>query len=64
MFNCKCTTRATKRRRKAANNLREDQITDTISFSVDVKLGSALQLSLLPFNLDLVLLYFNKLHRI
>ena len=30
----------------------------------DLKLGSGLQLSLLPFNLELVLLYFNKLHRI
>ena len=29
-----------------------------------VKLGTALQLSLLPFNLDLVLLNFNKLHRL
>ena len=30
----------------------------------DVKLGSALQLSLLSFNLDLFLLYFNKFHRL
>ena len=35
---CKCTTRATETRRKAANNLREDQKTDTISFCVRSKI--------------------------
>ena len=46
---CKCTTRATERRRKAESNLWEDQKTDTISFSVRRKIRLSTSIKFVTF---------------